>query len=155
MNVTASSATKFAVTAGLNKTAQVAIVGLSIVAWFTISNHCALGGLVASAKMQSATEPMHCHGDQPSPPKKSGGREMPCCKILCATLSGEGKTVQNPSTNFLPIQSLAFVALVSADDARFHRRPLELDTGPPGWHSFAELVLQRSIVAHAPPFFLS
>jgi hypothetical protein len=30
--------------------------------------------------------------------------------------------------------------------------PLLLDTGPPGARSFAELILQRSILAHAPPF---
>ena len=30
--------------------------------------------------------------------------------------------------------------------------PLLLDTGPPGAHSFAELILQRSLLAHAPPF---
>jgi hypothetical protein len=30
-------------------------------------------------------------------------------------------------------------------------RGATLDTGPPGATSFAELVLQRSILAHAPP----
>jgi hypothetical protein len=30
--------------------------------------------------------------------------------------------------------------------------PLLLDTGPPGAFSFAELILQRSLLAHAPPF---
>jgi hypothetical protein len=29
--------------------------------------------------------------------------------------------------------------------------PLFLDTGPPDAHSFAELILQRSLLAHAPP----
>ena len=29
--------------------------------------------------------------------------------------------------------------------------PLLLDTGPPGAFSFAELILQRSLLAHAPP----
>jgi hypothetical protein len=29
---------------------------------------------------------------------------------------------------------------------------LPLDTGPPGARSFAELILQRSLFAHAPPF---
>jgi hypothetical protein len=29
--------------------------------------------------------------------------------------------------------------------------PLFFDTGPPGAHSFAELILQRSLLAHAPP----
>jgi len=80
---------------------------------------------------------------------------MPCCKLLLATLNDNAKTVQNASSNFLPIQSLAFVELISADDAQFHCRALELDTGPPGSRSFAELILQRSILAHAPPLFLS
>jgi hypothetical protein len=31
---------------------------------------------------------------------------------------------------------------------------LELDTGPPFVHTFAESVLQRSILAHAPPIFV-
>jgi hypothetical protein len=30
--------------------------------------------------------------------------------------------------------------------------PLFLDTGPPGAFSFAELILQQSLRAHAPPF---
>jgi hypothetical protein len=30
--------------------------------------------------------------------------------------------------------------------------PLLLDTGPPGAFSFAELILQSSLLAHAPPF---
>jgi len=29
--------------------------------------------------------------------------------------------------------------------------PLLLDTGPPGARSFAELILQQSLLAHAPP----
>jgi hypothetical protein len=29
--------------------------------------------------------------------------------------------------------------------------PLSLDTGPPHAHSFTELILQRSLLAHAPP----
>ncbi|MEP7014609.1 MAG: hypothetical protein ABI925_04140 [Verrucomicrobiota bacterium] len=34
---------------------------------------------------------------------------------------------------------------------RHNVAPLLLGTGPPGAHSFAELTLQRSILAHAPP----
>jgi hypothetical protein len=35
--------------------------------------------------------------------------------------------------------------------AQHHVAPLLLDTGPPGACSFAELILQRSLLAHAPP----
>jgi hypothetical protein len=143
------------VTAALNKIGQLAIVTVSIVAWFSIFNHCALGGAIARATMQSAAASTHCHGDQPVPSKNGGEKETPCCKLLLATLNGDAKTVQNPSTNFLPIQSLAFDVLVCADDAQFRCHLVELDTGPPGSRSFAELILQRSILTHAPPLFLS
>jgi hypothetical protein len=36
-----------------------------------------------------------------------------------------------------------------------HIRTLGLDTGPPKAVSFSESVLQRSLLAHAPPFSLS
>jgi hypothetical protein len=43
------------------------------------------------------------------------------------------------------------VALISAADESRLTPIIEWDTGPPGAHSFAESVLQRSILAHAPP----
>ena len=127
------------------------IVLLTIAAWFAVSNHCALGGLVA-AKTQSPMARMHCHGNQSSPSKKSGEEEMPCCKMLRATLAGEAKIVQVASKDFLPIQNWIIAQVIFAEEAQLHRAPQELDTGPPFAGSFAESVLQRSILAHAPPF---
>jgi hypothetical protein len=94
---------------------------------------------------------MHCHGSQPSPSKKSSGEEMPCCKVLRATLAGQGKIVQVASKDFFPIQSWILAELISATETQPHRISLELDTGPPFAKTFAESVLQRSILAHAPP----
>lgn len=127
------------------------IVLLTIVAWLSISNHCAVGAMVA-AKTQSPMAQMHCHGSQPSPSKKSGDEEMPCCKVLRATLAGQGKIVQVASKDFLPIQSWIVAEIIFANEAALHRATQELDTGPPFAGSFAESVLQRSILAHAPPF---
>jgi hypothetical protein len=128
------------------------VVSLTLAAWLSISNHCAVGALVA-AKTQPAMAPMHCHGNQPSPSKKSSEEEMPCCKMLRATLAGQGKIVQVASKDFLPIQRWIVAEIVFADEALLHRPPQELDTGPPFAGSFAESVLQRSILAHAPPYF--
>src|SRR5216684_8927510 len=72
-----------------DKIIRLAIVLTTIVAWFSISNHCAVGAL-STAKTQSAMVPMHCHGSQPSPAKKSSEEEMPCCKVLRATFAGQG-----------------------------------------------------------------
>ena len=133
------------------KVIRLGIVLTTIAAWFSISNHCAVGGLIV--KSNSAVAPMHCHGNQPTPSKKSSEEEMPCCKILRATLASEAKIVEVASKIFLPIQNWIVVELPSA--AETHLLPLELDTGPPFAGSFAESVLQRSIFAHAPPVFLS
>jgi len=133
------------------KLCRVVVVLVSLAAWFSISNHCAVGALVA-AKTQPAMASMHCHGNQPSPSKKSSEEEMPCCKMLRATLAGQGKIVQVASKDFLAIQRWIVAEIIFADDALLHRQPQELDTGPPFAGSFAESVLQRSILAHAPPF---
>jgi len=122
-----------------------------MVAWFSISNHCAVGALIA--KTHSSVAPMHCHGNQPMPSKKSSEEEMPCCKMFRATITSEAKVVDVASKTFLPIQDWIVVELISAAEPQLS--PLELDTGPPFASSFAESVLQRSILAHAPPVSLS
>ncbi len=132
------------------KLCRVVVVLVSLTAWFSISNHCAVGALVAT-KTQSAMAPMHCHGNQPSPSKKSGEEEMPCCKMLRATITGAAKIVPVASKDFLPIQSWIVAEAIFRDKAQLYRTPEELDTGPPFVGSFAESVLQRSILSHAPP----
>ena len=128
-----------------------AVVLTTMVAWFSISNHCALGGLIA--KTDSAVASMHCHGNQPAPSNKSSEEEMPCCKMLRATITSEAKVVEVASKTFLPIQDWIVAELISAAETQLS--PLEIDTGPPFAGSFAESVLQRSILAHAPPVSLS
>ena len=80
---------------------------------------------------------------------------MPCCKVLRATLAGHGKIVQVTSKDFRPIENLIIAQVIFADEAQLRRVPQELDTGPPFAGSFAESVLQRSLLAHAPPVSLS
>lgn len=137
-----------------DKAIRISVVLTSIVAWLSISNHCAVGATIA-AKTQSQIAQMHCHGSQPSPSKKSGDEEMPCCKVLRATLAGQGKILQDASKDFLPIQSWIVGQVILADGPQAHHAANELDTGPPFAGSFAESVLQQSILAHAPPSSLS
>jgi hypothetical protein len=48
---------------------------------------------------------------------------------------------------------LYFEKLAFISNSQSATSPLLLDTGPPGARSFAELILQRSVLAHAPPVF--
>jgi hypothetical protein len=148
LNPDAAGITKLSMTAATQQISRIAIVAVSIVTWFSISNHCVLGALIA-ARTQSAAAQMHCHGNQ-SPPDKSADEGMPCCKVLRATITAQAKILQGPSIDFLPIQPWIPAEPVSADKKQIRCESGELDTGPPAV-SFAESVLQQSILAHAPP----
>ena len=118
---------------------------LAIAAWLSISNHCVLGGLVSLGE-ESAT-PMHCHEETPAPAKDSN-EVAPCCKILKATVAAKVSAGAN-QLDFVWKDYPASQLLVAIWQA--HTHTLELDTGPPRAISFSESVLQRSILAHAPP----
>jgi hypothetical protein len=126
------------------------LVLLTVTAWFSISNHCVVGSLIAlEAKTSMAA--MHCHGDR-SAPSKNGDEQTPCCKVLKAVTVAKGDVGTNPVDFALkeyPTGELA-VEIWEA-----HTHTLGLDTGPPKAVSFSESVLQRSILAHAPPRSLS
>ena len=122
------------------------VVLLTIAAWLLISNHCALATIASSA--ESAPEmdgcPMHSAPEKQQPVSKT-----PCCKDLRAVVA---KSV----TKATPF-NLRFAARWKYATEIFQFPPRValviggLDTGPPGCFSFAELVLQESLRAHAPP----
>ena len=134
-----------------DKLIRVSIVVLTGLAWISISNHCALGALIA--KTNSAVAPMHCHENQPAPSKKSSGEEMPCCKLLRATIAKDRSMVQDPVMLAQPIQYPSIVEILLFSSLQPSGILNEFDTGPPFISSFAELILQRSLFSHAPPFF--
>jgi len=74
-----------------------------------------------------------------------------CCKILRAVVFAKAKDWARDDGKFrdanFPVQTAVLVLYQSLAVAL-----LLLDTGPPGAFSFAELILQRSLLAHAPPF---
>ena len=130
---------------GPRKVGRFGMVLLTLVAWFSISNHCALGAL-ESPKLVAAHA--SCHGGAPAKlPAK--GEAAPCCKLLRALLA---KSHQPVIQNYFTGSFLVWVSAALVSYEQFHRRQsFELDTGPPFNESFAESVLQRSILAHAPP----
>lgn len=74
-----------------------------------------------------------------------------CCKSLRVLPADAGaKLVKAPES--LPIVEWVRVALAETGAAERPAAKAVNATGPPGAWSFAEVVLQRSLPSHAPPF---
>ena len=119
------------------------VVAVMLLSWLVITNHCALG------RMQVATgEHTHCHPAKSDDGKKSPGDGMrECCRAVKASLASQVEfkfdvgQFQFHSVAFL----MTFVPVLQ-------RAPeILLDHGPPRAVSFAEIVLQQSLLSHAPP----
>jgi hypothetical protein len=134
-------------TAGLGR---FLLVVLTVVAWLSISNHCAFGSLIA-LETKGSVGPMHCHGDRPAP-SKNRDEQTPCCKVLKAVTVAKVNVCANQIDFALSEYSTGELAV---EIWQAHTHTLGLDTGPPKALSFSESVLQRSILAHAPPVSLS
>jgi AraC-like DNA-binding protein len=131
---------------GVVRLLLVLVMGIS---WFVLANHCVLAVAVARAQA-----PAHncCGtdkaGDRAPAKERQGGGE--CCKTLDVTLVPAVKNLTGLYCwSVLPAYLIAPVTL--ADAAQSTQSATELDTGPPCASSFAETVLQRSILVHAPP----
>ena len=123
-----------------------AVVAIAICSWIAVSNHCAFAA-VASESDKAQTEcPFH---SKPAKQKEQSS-QVQCCKVLRAVVFAKTKDWARDDAKFcdanFPTQEGAFVVYPSRAVA-----PLLLDTGPPGAFSFAELILQESLPAHAPP----
>lgn len=97
----------------------------------------------ADSEPQMSACPLHS-----APAKKKPAPEMSCCKEVRAVVA-KGVGAMMPGVRlicprdyapeiFRPVPGVA-IAIEG------------LDTGPPGHISFAELILQESLFAHAPP----
>ena len=126
---------------------------VAIVAWFVASNHCALAGFVPAPATDAAAH-SHCHGSSEQPADEQKERECDgskCCNSLNAPTLALAKSAVTYDSAYVSAPEFAvFLRCFAA--AQHDSVRCELDTGPPGSTSFAESVLQRSILAHAPPF---
>jgi hypothetical protein len=125
--------------------ARCLIIAIAICSWFAISNHCAFATL--ATKTDSIGCPFH-----PKPAKQ----EKPltgaqCCKVLRAVASVATKSWTRDDAKFSEVDHYYDERALITAYSQTTLAPLFLDTGPPDAHSFAELILQRSLFAHAPP----
>src|SRR6266581_5943519 len=134
-------------TFGRSRIVQSAIVLFMMFSWIAISNHCAFGAVASKSEPSQSECPFH---SKPAKQKEQS-TQVQCCKILRAVVSTTRKSWTRDHTSFSDVD-LYFEKLALIVTSRNALLPLLLDTGPPGARSFAELILQRSILAHAPPF---
>jgi hypothetical protein len=121
-----------------------AIVVVAICSWFAISNHCVFAAL-ATNDTASRQCPFH------SKPKEKPPAGAQCCKILRAVASVPAKSWARDDTKLSDADAYCGEHALTIAYSQTTLVPLFLDTGPPGVRSFAELILQRSLLAHAPP----
>jgi hypothetical protein len=129
-----------------NAGARCVIVVLAICSWLAISNHCAFAAVATKSEPAESECPFH---SKPAKEREQSS-QVQCCKVLRAVVPAQTKSWTRDDANFsrvdLRFEDFEFFAVLS--DAP---TPLFIDTGPPGARSFAELILQRSLLAHAPP----
>jgi len=130
-----------------------ATVALVAVSWLAVSNHCALGlAAIETHSSDAVSAQAHdcCASEVPGQPKPAKDPATPCCKTLQAISVSPAKSFEARVTIFfggpLACSTPTIATPCVAPACRF------LNTGPPDGKSFAESVLQRSLLAHAPPF---
>jgi len=127
--------------------ASMRCAGIAIVfcSWIAISNHCAFAAIATRTGSAQPACPFH---SKPAKQKQQTS-QVQCCKTLRAVVLAQAKTWARDHTDCSDvdhyIQERALIA------CSLSTLPLLLDPGPPGARSFAELILQRSLLAHAPP----
>ena len=132
----------------MTASARCLIVAITICSWIAICNHCAFATMATKTDSAQTDCPFHSK----SAKQKEQSSQVQCCKILRAVALVTTKSWARDDAKFSEAdryddESLRIIAYSQTTLA-----PLLLDTGPPGTHSFAELILQRSLLAHAPPF---
>jgi hypothetical protein len=130
----------------MNAGARCMVVMVAICSWIAISNHCAFAALATKPALAQNECPFH---SKPAKQKEQSS-QVQCCKVLRAVVLAKTNSWTRDHANFSAV-ALYFEEWARVGHSRAALAPLFLDTGPPGAHSFAELILQRSLFAHAPP----
>jgi hypothetical protein len=139
--------TKFRQSRGFAATISATIA----VAWLFASNHCALAAVESFAK--PASEHACCHSDKGA--ARAPGHAVQCCIALAAPVPS---AIAAPAVHLQELQSawLQAARVEASAEAPILVVDFASDTGPPrGALSFALLVLNRSLLAHAPPHFVA
>ena len=132
-----------------HRSARAFLAVLMLLGWFAATNHCALGLMQKSAP--GKVEHSKCCSGKATPAKDGqqpdGARE--CCKSIQAAPLPDGKVLAKCDTLHFAVQ--VFALLTGLGDEAAALVALCDHGPPPRAASFSELVLHRSLRAHAPP----
>lgn len=121
---------------------RTAVILVMMLGWFLASNHCVLAAITSG---QATPWHSHCHGSQA--PARS--EQMVCCKVLPAMLAESNDAVAENGLGLALQPGLSVLAILPGRSDR--TQSTDTRSVPRFSASFAELILQRSILAHAPP----
>ena len=126
-----------------------ATTALMLVAWLVLTNHCALGLMQSRTDAVAAHDCCHPHSGADPAPATPDETPLHCCKTVKATPSQPGHTGEFSAP--LLADFLLAVTMVIAPVAATPTHAEVGIHGPPGLITFAERVLQQSLLSHAPP----
>ena len=130
---------------------RIATTVACLLAWFVVSKHCALAVIEDMVKPNAETAQPCSHCASEGKGKSAPVDMNACCKGMKVTL--ESAKPFQVGNHLLAV--VVFVAVIILEPSPVESSTVSAsDTGPPGVHSFAEIVLQRSLLAHAPPAFV-
>jgi hypothetical protein len=128
---------------------RLAIVVAMSVFWFAFANHCELAAMLAPKPSQTHNCCKQQQTADTAPLKGDQQNRAECCKGFHPAVLSIGQEPASP--NVFPTPLCNLVTVIVFPDALHTADIAEVDTGPPFASSFAEVVLQRSLLAHAPP----
>jgi hypothetical protein len=121
-------------------------VAIAICSWIAVSNHCAVRGGRNGNRQGANRVPIPFQACE----TKEQSSQVQCCKVLRAVVFAKTKDWARMTRKFcdanFPVQAARSSCIVASCCAAVTRHR------PPGAFSFAELILQQSLLAHAPPF---
>ena len=127
------------------------VVALLMTAWLVASNHCAFGLMQRTAQTTATHATCHSCKSEPSKPQPASGGDRECCKALQGLPADTAKVEAKYDTTLFVLLDFVMTVVPSAVAAQ---PAVACDTGPPRALSFAERILQRSVLSHAPPCFV-
>lgn len=123
---------------------------LTLLGWIALSNHCALAGVLS--KTPKGGHAACCQKNPQSPTEKAPCPQLPqgCCKTLNVVTPDGAKLPDKAQADIVKAPLDLQSSVVILPSVKIYAAP---ETGPPpDSPTFAELVLQRSLHSHAPPF---
>ena len=132
-----------------SRTLRTTCVLVALLGWMALSQRCALWQLL-EAKKAAQLQMSCCHASNPKQEKSPADapRTPECCKALNVLVPDGAKAPANSVADCQPFPAELLLAVfqpVLKDIA-------QTDTGPPpDVPAFAEIVLNRSLLSHAPP----